>query len=344
MGLDYRLYTDKFAEREKEEKAMSNRLFAKKPSMAVVTLKQVCPEDPADFDINKHDPGCPKYYELKEVAGLVLKCPDSPEHFDPKIHDSQCSKVFTLKEDFSSQEINQIYTLSTYDLAQKCPATPEEFQQGYDDPACPKFYDLREVVAILDQCPEDPSKFDPKKHNESCPKVFTLKEQYSDLAWVALKKIQESDFDQDGVPDSLDLCPERPGVESYKGCPEGAEVFIRSGEFIAKKPVYFKFNSSRITESQATALGEVADIIRSNPYINRVEVQGHADSVGTKLANEKISLERAVNVVRYLYYRGVPKEVKLVPIPLGAKSPAASNKTEEGRAQNRRVIFSILKE
>ena len=72
------------------------------------------------------------------------------------------------------------------------------------------------------------------------------------------------------------------------------------------------------------------------------EIEGHTDSIGGKEINEKIGLDRAEAVKRYLYeqYR-IPLH-KMSVISYGMDKPVASNKTTDGRAQNRRVVIRVL--
>ena len=73
-----------------------------------------------------------------------------------------------------------------------------------------------------------------------------------------------------------------------------------------------------------------------------IEIEGHTDSVGNKAVNEKIGLERAQAVEKYLYEQYQVPLHKMNVISYGADKPVAPNKTKEGRAQNRRVVIKIL--
>jgi OOP family OmpA-OmpF porin len=72
-----------------------------------------------------------------------------------------------------------------------------------------------------------------------------------------------------------------------------------------------------------------------------VEVAGHTDSVGSDAYNQKLSEGRAKAVVDYFVSQGVPAD-RLKAVGYGKTKPVASNKTEEGRAQNRRVELQIF--
>ena len=73
----------------------------------------------------------------------------------------------------------------------------------------------------------------------------------------------------------------------------------------------------------------------------KIEVGGHTDNVGKPAANLKLSMERANAVKDYLIAKGI-KEERLTAKGYGQTEPIADNKTEEGRATNRRTEVKIL--
>src|SRR5262249_51747636 len=73
-----------------------------------------------------------------------------------------------------------------------------------------------------------------------------------------------------------------------------------------------------------------------------IEIEGHTDNVGAAEFNEKLGLERAEAVERYLYERHQVPLHKMNVISYGMTKPAADNKTKDGRAQNRRVVIRVL--
>src|SRR5258708_7710914 len=72
------------------------------------------------------------------------------------------------------------------------------------------------------------------------------------------------------------------------------------------------------------------------------EIDGHPDSVGDKTYNEKLGLERAEAVKRYLYESHQIPLHKMNVISYGEDTPVAETKTKVGRAQNRRVVIRVL--
>ncbi|MCB1884285.1 MAG: OmpA family protein [Geminicoccaceae bacterium] len=99
--------------------------------------------------------------------------------------------------------------------------------------------------------------------------------------------------------------------------------------------VLFDFDKANIKEAFKPELKKIADLIIGNPT-TPVRVQGHTDSIGSEAYNQKLSVERATSVADYLTGEGVAQN-QLTVEGFGETQPVASNKTAEGRAQNRRV-------
>jgi OOP family OmpA-OmpF porin len=104
--------------------------------------------------------------------------------------------------------------------------------------------------------------------------------------------------------------------------------------------VNFDFNKSDIRPDSRPVLDEAADVLKDNPTV-RISVEGHTDSIGSDEYNEKLSVRRAEAVFRYLVNRGVAP-TRMEVIGYGESRPVASNETESGRAQNRRVELHVV--
>jgi outer membrane protein OmpA-like peptidoglycan-associated protein len=144
----------------------------------------------------------------------------------------------------------------------------------------------------------------------------------------------EPDSDHDGVPDSLDKCPNTPpGVQvDATGCPLKGKITLEG--------VTFAHNSADLTSSSDAVLDQLADGLKKHPRL-RVEIQGHTDSTGAAAYNMKLSQKRADAVRSYLVNAGVDP-TQLVARGYGASQPFTSNATAEGRARNRRVVMYVL--
>jgi len=142
------------------------------------------------------------------------------------------------------------------------------------------------------------------------------------------------DSDGDGVIDTRDKCPDTPrGVAvDTDGCPRRGTATLQG--------VTFEFNSANLTAQSRPVLDEVAADLKRYPRL-KVELQGHTDSVGADAYNMKLSADRANSVRAYLIQQGV-SEAQLTARGYGETQPVADNRTDEGRAQNRRVVMNVL--
>lgn len=85
-----------------------------------------------------------------------------------------------------------------------------------------------------------------------------------------------------------------------------------------------------------TVLGKVIRILNYNPNL-KCRIEGHTDNVGSAKDNQTLAQNRAQAVAAALQTRGLPASVQVSVQGFGLSRPLASNKTEEGRAENRRV-------
>lgn len=121
----------------------------------------------------------------------------------------------------------------------------------------------------------------------------------------------------------------------------GIEVDRRGDNVVLNMPssVTFDFDSSELTSSARSALNDVASILTQ--YTDtRVNIAGHTDSVGSADYNQRLSERRAESVGAYLAQSGVARG-RLEMIGYGEHRPVATNDTDEGRAQNRRVEITL---
>ena len=122
----------------------------------------------------------------------------------------------------------------------------------------------------------------------------------------------------------------------------GAEV-ERVGEGIKvtlkENMVNFAFNKSDLQPLAKANLDKLAEILINNPDTN-INIYGYTDSKGTDEYNLSLSDRRAASVKAYLVSKGIASS-RMNTMGMGEASPIASNDTEAGRAQNRRVEFAI---
>jgi outer membrane protein OmpA-like peptidoglycan-associated protein len=104
----------------------------------------------------------------------------------------------------------------------------------------------------------------------------------------------------------------------------------------------FTFGKSTLPDEAKAKLDELVARLKADPNGAYFEIEGHTDSVGGKAINDKVGLERAESVKRYLFEQHQIPLHKMSVISYGMEKPVASNKTKDGRAQNRRVVVRVL--
>ena len=104
----------------------------------------------------------------------------------------------------------------------------------------------------------------------------------------------------------------------------------------------FKFGQATMPDVAKTEIDELVQKLKAEPNGAYIEIEGHTDNVGGKLFNERLGLERAEAVKRYLYEQHQVPLHKINVISYGEEKPIAPNNNKDGRAQNRRVVIRIL--
>ncbi len=108
-------------------------------------------------------------------------------------------------------------------------------------------------------------------------------------------------------------------------------------------PLNFKTNKYELTADSLPTIIKLGETIRKHPG-SVVLIEGHTDNVGSSSTNKQISFARASAVRDALIFAGDVPEGQLVAVGLGEDYPIASNSTESGRKENRRVVFVVNNE
>ena len=114
------------------------------------------------------------------------------------------------------------------------------------------------------------------------------------------------------------------------------KAIAETGKFVTNN-ILFETGKATLKPESMDEIRKVADYMKKNPSA-RFEVQGHTDNQGSDKVNDPLSQQRAEAVVKALEGEGVDP-FNLRPVGKGSHEPVADNKTEEGRAKNRRVEF-----
>lgn len=208
-----------------------------------------------------------------------------------------------------------------FDGIDRCPDTPKG--AAVDSRGCAKDSDGDGVADGIDRCPDTPK--GAAVDNTGCP----------------------SDTDGDGVFDGIDRCANTPkGVEvDEHGCPtemsDTETEFLDTG-MIRTSNVRFASARADLKPESYPVLDEIGSVLVQWPEL-KVEIGGHTDSQGGEAYNQKLSEARAAAVRDYLLKKYPDIEAENLTVKgYGESTPVASNDTDAGRAQNRRVEFKVL--
>jgi outer membrane protein OmpA-like peptidoglycan-associated protein len=310
-----------------------------------------CPEQAGPKDLQ----GCPDR-DGDGVPDIDDKCPDKP---GPK-ENQGCP----ISKDTDGDGIP--------DDVDKCPFDAEDFDGFQDEDGCPDpDNDNDGIVDKMDKCPNEPGPIE----NQGCPVrdrdgdgVPDDKDKCPDVPGKA-EFDGCPDTDGDGIPDAQDKCPLNPGPKENDGCPDTDRdhdgvvdrldkcpddpglppdgcpkkytlVEIKKDRIEIKQQVHFATKKFKILPDSYGLLDQVVQVLKDYPKM-KVRVEGHTDNVGGETFNLKLSQQRADAVRDYLVKKGVDED-RLESMGFGLTKPIAANKTEKGRAQNRRTEFHII--
>jgi len=109
-----------------------------------------------------------------------------------------------------------------------------------------------------------------------------------------------------------------------------------------KGPIRFKKGKADVDPACDPTMKYIAKILKDSPGFH-VQVDGHTDNVGNPESNRKLSQNRAEAVVKYLVQKKGVDAKQLSAKGFGDSQSIADNKTQRGRAMNRRVDFTVTK-
>ena len=270
-----------------------------------------CVDEAEDRDGFEDEDGCPDPDNDGDgIADDEDDCPDETEDMDGFEDEDGCADLDNDDDGIPDQ-------------ADDCPKEPEDRNDYEDEDGCPDAEldsDGDEVYDIDDECPNEAG----VEENNGCPP-------------------EQTDADGDGIADSEDECPDEPGLRANNGCrPEERKAVRKDEKIEIREKVYFQYDKAVIKEESFGVLDSVGLILRTNPDIEQVEIQGHTDDVGPSDYNEKLSEQRAKAVRQYLIDNADIAPERLEATGFGASKPLVPNNSDTNRAKNRRVEFKIL--
>ena len=106
--------------------------------------------------------------------------------------------------------------------------------------------------------------------------------------------------------------------------------------------IYFDFGKHGLTAAARQRLDNLAKYLKADPAVKSVVLEGHTDNIGKLRGNDKLAARRSQAVKDYLAAQGAPAD-KFSLKSHGERQPAQSNRTNAGRAENRRVTVTLVK-
>lgn len=116
---------------------------------------------------------------------------------------------------------------------------------------------------------------------------------------------------------------------------------IEVGLTVRLKNIYFDFDKTTLKKESFVELNKVVDFLKQNPMVE-IEIAGHTDSKGSDDYNLNLSQGRSQSVVDYIVSQGIDS-FRLTAHGYGETKPVDTNDTDDGRANNRRVEFTVVK-
>lgn len=145
----------------------------------------------------------------------------------------------------------------------------------------------------------------------------------------------ESEGPAGPAPPAASIPPVAVAVSGKTPEPVSSETLAANPFARGRVIIFFPYNSNDLTPEALAALDQIALFLRSNPGM-KLSIRGYTDSVGSATYNISVSQFRANSIKSYLAGKGV-NAAQLIAQGFGPKNPIASNDTNEGRQQNRRV-------
>lgn len=206
-----------------------------------------------------------------------------------------------------------------------CPTVPEDLDGFEDGDGCPDPDNDGDGIPDGDDgCPDEPEDVDGFQDADGCP---------------------DPDNDRDGVLDPDDRCPDEAevvnGVDDQDGCPDEGLIQMVDDRIVLEEKVLFDFERARLRWQARPVLRAIVELYRQHPDWAEIRIEGHADVRGREEFNQRISEQRARNVMDALVEAGLPREL-VSAVGFGSSRPRDLRDSEEAHQRNRRVEFVVL--
>ena len=281
-------------------------------------------------------------YEVNDNISLhpsvLVKTTENSNQIDGNLNLKFMNKIWfgtSYRQDFGPSvyvgiDFGKLFSIYSHDISTNEMSSyangSHEFTIGYDfnhalDSVAEK------VVLQIDDILFDKDKDGVKDSIDLCPNKFGSKNAYGC-----------PDIDNDGIPNDFDLCPNLFGSIEFQGCPEITQ-FEKNIIYRALEDLKFDFDKAELNYSSYPTLTDITLLLLKNPKMF-LHITGYSSSEGSSDYNLGLSARRAKAVQRFFTGRGVKKS-RLVLDYLGEESPLNNNESENEKAENRRVEFSL---
>jgi outer membrane protein OmpA-like peptidoglycan-associated protein len=276
-----------------------------------------CITDPEDFDNFQDDDGCSDPDNDRDgLLDVDDQCPIIPEDRDGDQDQDGCPEGQESDRDGDG----------ILDQADRCADEPEDRDGFQDQDGCPDpDNDEDQILDTIDNCPNDAEDRDDWEDDDGCP---------------------DPDNDHDNILDTVDQCRNDPevlnGVEDDDGCPDTGSLVIIGTRIELREQIQFETDSAEIRPISFPIVEQMANLLRRNPQIELLEIEGHTDERGDDEHNLRLSADRANSVMQALIQRGIAPN-RLVAAGYGEYCPQDPGHNPRAWERNRRVQFLIVR-
>ena len=281
-------------------------------------------------------------YDVNENLALypsvLVKTTENSNQIDANLNLKIMNKIWfgtSYRQDFGPSvyigiDFGKLFSVYSHDISTNEMSSyangSHEFTIGYDfNTALDSVFE--EVSIVVDEFLFDKDNDGVKDSIDLCPEKFG-----------SANSNGCPDFDKDGTPDEYDLCPNLYGEPELQGCPEITQ-FEKNIIYKALVDLKFGLDKAVINYSSYPTLTDITLLLLKNPNMF-LHITGYTSSEGTSEYNLGLSARRAKAVQNFFMGRGVKKS-RLILDYLGEDYPLNSNENELQKAQNRRVEFSL---
>ncbi|HEY4224022.1 MAG TPA: OmpA family protein [Myxococcota bacterium] len=335
--------------------------------------KDACPDQPEDKDLFQDEDGCPDPDNDGDgILDPLDKCPNTP---GPKENDGcpygdrdgdgipdnvdECPDAPEDKDGDRDSDGRPDIDADGDGVEDCVVGCPTKQQMGADGKPVVDA-EGKPVLIVCDKCPDQKGPLS----NAGCPDpdrdhdgILNEVDACPDDAGP-LETRGCPDKDGDKIADKDDACPTVPGVlwdnnpewkkqdpKGGNGCPPPLTlVVIKQCKIEIKQQVQFDVAKSTIKPASAKLLAEVGSAVRSLAELKKVVIEGHTDDQGGADYNMELSQERANAVRQWLIDKEHVNADLLEAVGYGLTRPIASNRTSQGRQQNRRSEFKVVRQ